>query len=240
MWYAAYTGQTGSHGALAQCWHSIGTKRAATRLAVLATLPVALDPHPGHLAAAEDLLLAHRRDVVLRIARRDAGASSRCTWRGRSPCPTGGCSPRVVAVRASRRACCASAPAMDRLELALGVDLVLGVTLLGWPPARPSAPSAPPRAASPRRCRGRAGGGCPRSLASFRYPPVFRTLHPGREVRDELARGGAPSRSSAFTPAALGESAVARCARSRAASRRRRPGCRDRRRPAPRWSRGAR
>ena len=30
MWYAAYTGQTGSHGALAQCWHSIGTKRADT------------------------------------------------------------------------------------------------------------------------------------------------------------------------------------------------------------------
>ncbi len=27
MWYVAYTGQTGSHGALPQCWHSIGTKR---------------------------------------------------------------------------------------------------------------------------------------------------------------------------------------------------------------------
>ena len=28
MWYAAYTGQTGSQGAFSQCWHSIGTTRA--------------------------------------------------------------------------------------------------------------------------------------------------------------------------------------------------------------------
>ena len=52
MWYAAYTGQTGSQGALAQCWQSIGMKRGRRRLArLLATLPVALDADPGHLPA---------------------------------------------------------------------------------------------------------------------------------------------------------------------------------------------
>src|SRR6476661_9290010 len=46
--------------------------RRRRRAGVVTALPVPLDAHPGDLPALEDLLLAHGRDVVLRVAGRDA------------------------------------------------------------------------------------------------------------------------------------------------------------------------
>ena len=49
---------------------------------------VPLDAHPAHVAAHDDLILAHPRNVVLRVAGDDTGAAARCTCRDRSPCPS--------------------------------------------------------------------------------------------------------------------------------------------------------
>src|SRR5690606_5686208 len=57
---------------LAQHRHHPGLER----LAILATLPVALDAHPGHLAAAQDVGLPDEGDVVLGVAGGDAGGTA--------------------------------------------------------------------------------------------------------------------------------------------------------------------
>src|SRR4051812_12232734 len=95
----AATGQTGSQGAFSQCMQRRGWWDAprvvrpprvaggvlavhaeaglVVRLGVVeAAVVVAVDVDPLHLAAPGHLLLAHDRDVVLRLAGHDAGAAA--------------------------------------------------------------------------------------------------------------------------------------------------------------------
>src|SRR5690606_7389996 len=96
------------------------------RLAILAALPVALDAHPAHLAAAEDLLLTDGGDVVLRVARGDTRRTAGAAREVDRHAPLGQVVASVVAE--FPLLLLRLVPAVDCLEFPLGVHLVRWMT----------------------------------------------------------------------------------------------------------------